>query len=54
MSVKQTKMEIQQLKDKVKATNKANDAQLLKLTLILVIVTVAAAVFYGKIQINLW
>ncbi|MHC4569300.1 MAG: hypothetical protein ACYTE3_26535 [Planctomycetota bacterium] len=52
--MKQTKREIQQLKDKVKAGNKANDAQLLKLTIVLVIVAVGAAIFYGKIQINLW
>ncbi len=54
MGVKQTKMEIQQLKEKVKAGNKANDSQLLKLTMLLVVVAVAAAVFYGKIQIQLW
>ncbi|MHC4355850.1 MAG: hypothetical protein ACYS0H_24375, partial [Planctomycetota bacterium] len=54
MGMKQTKREIQQLKDKVKAGNKANDAQLLKLTIVLVIVAVGAAIFYGKIQINLW
>jgi len=54
MGTKQAKTEIQYLKDKVKATNKANDTQLLKLTLVLVIVAVGAAIFYGKIQINLW
>ena len=54
MGTKQTKREIAQLKDKVRANNKANDAQLLKLTMVLVVVAVAAAIFYGKIQINLW
>ena len=54
MGTKQTKREIAQLKDKVKASNKANDAHLLKLTLVLIVVAVGAAIFYGKIQINLW
>ncbi len=54
MGMNQTKREIQQLKDKVKSTNKANDSQLLKLTMVLVVVVVAAAIFYGKIQIQLW
>ena len=54
MSVKETKREIEHLKDKVKKVNKANDAQLLKLTLVLIVVAVGAAIFYGKIQINLW
>ena len=54
MGMNQTKREIQQLKDKVKATNKVNDGQLLKLTMVLVVVAVAAAIFYGKIQIQLW
>lgn len=54
MGMNQTKREIQQLKDKVKATNKANDSQLLKLTMVLVIVAVVGAIFYGKIHIQLW
>ena len=54
MGVKQTKREIQQLKDKVKSVNKANDAQLLKLVAVLVVVAIGAAIYYGKIQINLW
>ena len=54
MGINQTKREIEQLKDKVKATNKANDSQLLKLTMALVVVAVGAAIFYGKIQIQLW
>ena len=51
MGVKQTKQEIMQLKEQLKATNAANDVRLLKLALILIFVTAAAGVFYGRIQL---
>ena len=51
MGVKQTKQEIQQLKDQLRSTNAANDYRLLKLTFLLVIVTFAAAVLTGRIQV---
>lgn len=51
MGIKQTKREIEQLKDKLKATNKANDSQLLKMALVLVILSVVAGIVYGRIQL---
>lgn len=51
MGLKQTKQEIQQLKGKLKATKKANDAQLLKLTLLMVILAIVAGILYGRIQL---
>ncbi|UCE49627.1 MAG: hypothetical protein JSW47_05675 [Phycisphaerales bacterium] len=51
MGIKQTKREIQQLKDQLKATKKANDSQLLKMALILVVLAIIAGIVYGRIQI---
>ena len=51
MGIKQTKQEIQQLKDQLKATNAANDVRLLKLAFVLIIVTFAAGVLTGRIQV---
>lgn len=51
MGTKQTKQEIQQLKEHLKATNAANDARLLKLALVLVFVTIAAGILTGRVQL---
>ncbi len=51
MGIKQTRQEIEQLKGKLKATKKQNDAQLLKLTLIMVILAIVAGIVYGRIQL---
>ncbi len=51
MGIQQTKREIQQLKDKLKATKKANDSHLLKMALVLVILAVVAGIVYGRIQL---
>jgi len=51
MGAKQTKVEIQHLKEQLRSANKANDTRLLKLTLVLVIVAVIAGIWYGKIQL---
>ena len=51
MSVKEAKYQIKQLKDQLKATNKANDFRLVKLALVMVILAVIAAFVYGRIQL---
>ena len=51
MGVKQTKQEIQQLKEQLKVTNAVNDTRLLKLAFVLIIVTIAAGVLTGRIQL---
>ena len=51
MGVKQTKQEIQQLKEQLKTTNAANDVRLLKLAFLLVLVTIAAGILTGRIQL---
>lgn len=51
MGVKQTKQEIQQLKGQLKATNATNDARLIKLAFVLIIVVIAAGVLTGRIQL---
>ena len=51
MSIKQTKREIEQLKDQLKSTHRKNDFRLLKLALVMVILAVVAAFLYGKIQL---
>lgn len=51
MSRKQTKKEIEQLKDQLKATNKASDFRLLKMALVMVILAIIAAFMHGRIQL---
>ena len=51
MSTKQTKREIEHLKDELKSTYQKQDFRLLKMALVMVILAVIAAVMYGKIQL---
>ncbi len=51
MGTKQTKREIRQLKDELKATNKTNDSHLLKMALVMIVLALVAGVVYGKIQL---
>ena len=51
MSVKGTKQEIEHLKDELKATYRKNDLRLLKMTLLMVILAVIAALVYGRLQL---
>lgn len=51
MGTKQTKNEIRELKKKLKATKRANDAQLLKMTLVMVLLAVVAGIVYGRIKL---
>jgi len=51
MSRKQTKKEIEQLKDQLKATNQANDFRLLKMALVMVMLAIIAAFMHGRIQL---
>jgi hypothetical protein len=51
MSIRQTKREIDQLKDQLKATNRENDRRLLKLVLFMVILATIAGLMYGRIQL---
>lgn len=51
MGIKQTKKEIQQLKEQLKATRKANDNRLLKMAIVMVLLAVLAGLVYGKIQL---
>jgi hypothetical protein len=51
MSVKRTKQEIGHLKDELKATYRKNDLRLLKMTLLMVILAVIAALVYGRLQL---
>jgi hypothetical protein len=48
---KQTKREIGELKDQLKAVNRKSDARLLKMTLLMVILAMLAALMYGRLQI---
>ena len=52
MSVRQTKKEIENLKDQLKNTYRKNDFRLLKMALLMMILAVIAAVMHGKI--HLW
>ena len=54
MGTKQTQQEIQQLKEQLRTTMKANDFRLLKLAFVLAIVAVVAGVLQGRIQFQLW
>ena len=51
MSIRQTKKEIEQLKDQLKATNRKNDLRLLKLAFVMVILAIIAAFIHGRIQL---
>ncbi|MHC4119642.1 MAG: hypothetical protein ACYSWO_19255 [Planctomycetota bacterium] len=51
MGVNQTKQEISQLKKKLKSTRKANDATLLKMTLIMLVLAIVMGVVYGRIKL---
>lgn len=51
MGVRQTKNDIKDLKKKLKATKKANDAELLKMTLVMVLLAIAAGIIYGRIKL---
>ncbi len=51
MGAKQTQQEIQQLKEQLRTTIKANDFRLLKLAFVLAIVAVVAGILQGRIQL---
>ena len=51
MSTKQTKKEIGHLKHELQSTYRRQDFRLLKLTLLMIILAVIAAVMYGKLQL---
>jgi hypothetical protein len=51
MSTKQTKREIENLKDELKSTYRKNDFRLLKMTLVVVILAVIAALMHGRLQL---
>jgi hypothetical protein len=51
MGTKQTKKEIEHLKDELKATYRKNDFRLLKMTLLMVILAVIAAIVHGRLQL---
>ncbi|MEA3227321.1 MAG: hypothetical protein U9Q07_15330 [Planctomycetota bacterium] len=51
MGTRQTKQEIRQLKGKLKATNRANDSELLKMTFVMILLAVVAGIVYGRIQL---
>lgn len=51
MSTRQTKKEIENLKDQLKNTYRKNDFRLLKIALLMVILAVIAAVLHGRLQL---
>jgi len=51
MNRKQIQKQIKDLKGRLGAANRSINARLLKLTLIMVILLLAAAVIYGRIQL---
>ena len=51
MSVKEAKLQVKQLKKKIKSDNKENDLVLLKLFVLLIFLAIIAAVMYGKIDL---
>lgn len=51
MNRDEVKTEIKGLKKVLKAANRASDTRLLKLALIMVILAIAAAFIYGRIQL---
>ncbi|MFC1634746.1 hypothetical protein ACFL5Z_07875 [Planctomycetota bacterium] len=51
MSTKQTKREIGHLKDELKSTYRKQDFRLLKMTLLVIILAVIAALMHGRLQI---
>jgi hypothetical protein len=50
MSIKQTQNEIRELKDELKATNRANDLRLLKLFVLMILLAAIAALIHGRID----
>lgn len=51
MNINQTKKEIEQLTDQLKATKRANDFRLLKLAVVMIILAIIAAFVHGRIQL---
>jgi len=51
MGRRETTVQIKQLKEELKAANRATDARLLKLVLIMVILAAVAAFIYGRIAL---
>jgi hypothetical protein len=51
MSIRQTKQQIGQLKEELKATRRTNDSRLLKLAFVMLILALVAAFMYGRIQL---
>ena len=51
MSTKKTKREIENLKDQLKSTYRKQDFRLLKMTLLVIILAVIAALMHGRLQI---
>ena len=51
MNRKKVKTGIKALKKDLKAANRASDTQLVKLALVMVILAIAAAFIYGRIQL---
>ena len=51
MNRKQVKAQIKDLKGRLKATNRATNARLLQLTLVMLMLLLAVAIIYGKIQL---
>jgi hypothetical protein len=51
MRPKKTKREIEHLKHELKSTYRKQDSRLLKMTLLMVILAVIAALMYGRLQL---
>jgi len=51
MNRKEARTQIKELKKELKAVNRADDARLLKLALVMVILVIVAAFIYGRIQL---
>jgi len=51
MSTKDAKLQMRQLKKQIKATNEENDLILLKLFVLLIFLSVIAAMVHGKINL---
>ena len=51
MSTKQTKREIEHLKDELKNTYRKQDFRLLKMVLLMIILAVIAALMHGRLQL---
>jgi hypothetical protein len=51
MSTKDARLQVRDLKKQIKSTNNENDLLLLKLFVLLIFLSIIAAVMYGKIDI---